>query len=598
MNDYLDPALPAERRAEDLLARMTVAEKAALMFHPSTSPGSGGLTDSEALAAAELNVGRSGITHFNVLGGEDSISVAAWHNTLQEIAESTRLGVPVTLSTDPRHGFRSNPFTGQALGSLSRWPETTGIAAIGDIDSVRSYADTMRQELLAMGVRVLLGPMADIFSDPRWSRGSGTFGENPERVAELTVAFIEALRGGPHLGPESVAAVVKHFPGAGPQLRGDDAHDPRYPEQVYPGGMQELHMDPFRRAFAAGTTQVMTYYGKPVGTSWDEVGFAFNAPVVRDILRRELRFDGIVVTDWNLLEAEQIGDVTFGPNGWGLEHLEPKERAAIAIDVGIDQFGGDRNPVLIEELVDSGRITEERIDQSARRLLREKFRLGTFEHRRVDVETTRRVCGSPVFLERGVAAQRDSLVLISAEEGALPLAGGTRVYLDGLTAQDLADELVITDDITASDAIVVRLDAPFEPGRGSLGDFFHGGTLEFPQETVDRIRAYATHAPVYLSVYLERPAVLTQFIGATAAIVGDFGCSDKVLLDALTGRAPFKGTLPFDLPSSMTDVEASREDVPFDMAVPLFRAGSGLKLEAGPKIPSAADASPDTFNTR
>lgn len=584
MTDYRDPALPAERRAEDLLGRMTVAEKAALMFHPSTSPGSGGLTDSEAVAAAELNVGRLGITHFNVLGGEDSLAVAAWHNTLQEIAESTRLGVPVTLSTDPRHGFRSNPFTGQALDSLSRWPEPTGIAATGETASVRSYADTMRQELLAMGIRVFLGPMADIFSEPRWSRGSGTFGENPERVADLTAAFIETLRGGPHLGPESVAAVVKHFPGAGPQLRGDDAHDPRYPEQVYPGGMQELHMAPFRRAFAAGATQVMTYYGKPVGTSWDEVGFAFNAPVVRDILRQELRFDGIVLTDWNLLEAELFGDLTFGPNGWGLEHLQPKERAAVAIDAGVDQFGGDRNPVLIEELVDSGRIPEERIDQSVRRLLREKFRLGTFEHRRVDVETTRKVCASPVFVERGLAAQRDSLVLLAAEEGTLPLPAATRVYLDGLAAQDVADELVITDDVTASDAILVRLDAPFEPGRGSLGDFFHGGSLEFPQETVDRIRAYSTRAPVYLSVYLERPAVLTQFIGVAAVIVGDFGCSDEVLLDALTGRAQFRGTLPFDLPSSMTDVEASREDVPFDMAVPLFLAGSGLQHSAALQI--------------
>lgn len=581
MNDYRDPSLPVERRAEDLLSRMTVAEKAALMFHPSTTPGDGGL-----LAAAELYVGNIGITHFNVLAGEDSLSVAKWHNTLQEIAEGTRLAIPVTLSTDPRHGFRSNPFTGQALGSLSRWPETTGIAATGELTAVRSYADTMRQELLAMGIRVFLGPMADIFSEPRWSRGSGTFGENPERVSELTVAFIEALRGGPHLGPQSVAAVVKHFPGAGPQLRGDDAHDPRYPEQVYPGGMQDLHLAPFRRAFAAGASQVMTYYGKPMGTSWEEVGFAFNAPVVQNILRKELGFDGVVLTDWNLLEAEQIGGLSFGPNGWGLEHLDPKERAAIAIDVGVDQFGGDRNPALIEELIDSGRITEERIDQSVLRLLREKFRLGAFEHRRVDLERTLEVCGSPVFVERGVVAQRDSLVLLTADEALLPLRHGSRVYLDGLSARNVGNELIVVENDVDAEAIVVRLEAPFEPGRGSLGDFFHGGTLEFSQETVERIDAYAKKAPVYLAVYLERPAVLTQFIGVASAIIGEFGCSDEVLLDALTGRTAFRGSLPFDLPSSMADIEASREDVPFDMAVPLFRAGFGLKLNAGLNLTS------------
>ncbi|NKF31152.1 glycoside hydrolase family 3 protein, partial [Pseudomonas sp. BGM005] len=162
----------------------------------------------------------------------------------QEIAESTRLGIPVTLSTDPRHGFRSNLFTGQALDSLSRWPDYPGIAAIGSEAAARDFGDVMRQELLAMGVRVFLGPMADIFSEPRWSRGSGTFGEDPERVADLTAAFIEGLRGAEALGPRSVSAVVKHFPGGGPQLKGDDAHDPRYPEQVYPGGQQELHLRP------------------------------------------------------------------------------------------------------------------------------------------------------------------------------------------------------------------------------------------------------------------------------------------------------------------------------------------------------------------
>ncbi|MFC0452280.1 glycoside hydrolase family 3 protein [Rhodococcus jostii] len=580
MNDYRDPALPVDRRVEDLLARMTVAEKAALMFHPSTEPAGDGLSEAAALAAAEQYAGRRGISHFNVLGGADSVTVAQWHNTLQAIAEDNRLGIPMTLSTDPRHGLRSNLFTGQALDSLSRWPDPTGIAAIGGLDAARAYGETMRRELLAMGIRVFLGPMADIFSEPRWSRGSGTFGEDPERVAELTAAFIEALRGGAELGPNSVAAVVKHFPGGGPQLNGDDAHDPRYPEQIYPGGMQQLHMRPFEKAFAAGATQVMTYYGKPVGTSWEEVGFAFNAPVVRDLLRRTLAFGGIVVTDWNLLESEAIGGLQFGPNGWGLEHLTPLERAAIAIDVGVDQFGGDRNPALVEELVDSGRIAESRIDESARRLLREKFQLGAFEHRRIDTDTTREVCGSPVFVERGLCAQHASLVLL-ADDDETVLPAGARVHLDGVTAETaVAAGLVVVDDPAGADAVIVRLDSPFEPGRGSLGDFFRGGSLAFPDAVVARIRRYAAQAPVFVSVYLERPAVLTPLLEPAAVVVADFGASDAVILAALAGRAAFTGTLPFDLPSSMAAIEASREDVPFDTADPLFRAGFGLRRAA------------------
>lgn len=577
MNDYLDPALPVERRIDDLLGRMTVAEKAGLMFHPTTEPGGDSITDAEALRDAELNVVTRGISHFNILGGGDSAGVAAWHNTLQDLASSTRLGIPITLSSDPRHGFRSNPFTGQSLDSLSRWPETTGIAAIAGTDVAREYADIIRREFLAMGIRVYLGPMADIFSEPRWSRGFGTFGEDPVRVAELTVAFVEGLRGGPSLGRESVAAVLKHFPGCGPQLRGDDPHDSRYPEQVYPGGMQELHIQPFERAFAAGATQVMTSYGKPIGTDWEEVAMSFNAPVVRDILRKRLRFDGIVVTDWNVLEGEQMGDLMFGPNGYGLGHLSPVERAQIAINVGVDQFGGDRNTALIEELVDTGMIAEDRIDQSVRRLLREKFQLGIFENRHADIEKARTTCGAPVYFEKGLAAQRASLVLLSDAAGVLNDDG--RVFVEGV--QDTSG-LNTVDRLDAAEAIVVRLEAPFKPGHGSVvADYFHGGTLEFSGETIARLRTYAAQAPLYVSVLLERPAILSPLLELGATVIGDFGASDHVVVDAFAGRTPLVGILPFDMPSSMEAVESSREDVPFDTEAPLFRAGFGIVRQAG-----------------
>jgi beta-glucosidase len=577
VNTYRDATLPLDERVENLLRQMTTAEKAALMFHPSTEPGGGPLTHEKALAAAEHNVVNHGITHFNVLGGENSEAVAAWHNTLQELAESTRLGIPITLSSDPRHGFRSNPFTGQALDSLSRWPETTGIAAIGTNEAARVYGDTIRQEFLAMGIRVYLGPMADIFSEPRWSRGFGTFGEDPVRVADLTVAFIQGLRGGPKLDSQSVAAVVKHFPGGGPQLKGDDAHDPRYPEQVYPGGQQELHLRPFRRAFEAGVTQVMTYYGKPVGTDWDEVGFAFNAPVVRDILRGELGFDGVVVTDWNVLESEEMAGITFGPNGWGLEDRSPVERARIAIEVGVDQFGGDHNTALIEELVDSGQISEDRVDQSVRRLLREKFRLGVFESTRVDPARARQVCGSPVFFDSGVTAQRESLVLLQAKDSVPVITPDTRFFLDGIGS---SPDMTVVSSPAEADAILMRVEAPFEPGHGSIAEFFHGGTLDFDLDTITRIAEYAKAAPVYLSVFLERPAILTPLLPHTATLIADFGASDEVILDAFLAVTPLTGKLPFDMPSSMSAVEQSREDVPFDTEAPLFRSGFGIKRDA------------------
>ncbi|MET0887598.1 MAG: glycoside hydrolase family 3 N-terminal domain-containing protein, partial [Mycetocola sp.] len=379
------------------------------------------------------------------------------------------------------------------------------------------------------------------------------------------------------LDSQSVAAVVKHFPGGGPQLKGDDAHDPRYPEQVYPGGQQELHLRPFRRAFEAGVTQVMTYYGKPVGTDWDEVGFAFNAPVVRDILRGELGFDGVVVTDWNVLESEEMAGITFGPNGWGLEDRSPVERARIAIEVGVDQFGGDHNISLIEELVDSGQISEDRIDQSVRRLLREKFRLGVFDSTRVDPAHAREVCGSPVFFDSGVSAQRESLVLLQAKDDIPAITPDTRFFLDGIGS---SPDMTVVSSPADADAILMRVEAPFEPGHGSIAEFFHGGTLDFDEDTIMKLAGYAKAAPVYLSVFLERPAILTPLLPHTATLIADFGASDQVILDAFLGLTPLTGQLPFDMPSSMTAVEQSREDVPFDTEAPLFHSGFGIKRYA------------------
>ena len=103
------------------------------------------------------------------------------------------------------------------------------------------------------------------------------------------------------MGRESVAAMTKHFPGGGPQKDGEDPHFAYGREQVYPGQQMEYHLQPFRAAIDAGTSQMMPYYGMPVGTEWPEVGFAFNKPVITTLLREELGFDGIVCTDWGLI---------------------------------------------------------------------------------------------------------------------------------------------------------------------------------------------------------------------------------------------------------------------------------------------------------
>ena len=253
----------------------------------------------------------------------------------------------------------------------------------------------MRREYLATGFRVALHPQLDLATEPRWARIAQTFGEDADLAARLGVAYLEGLRGGPALGPDSVAAMAKHFPGGGPQLDGEDPHFPHGKEQVYPGGMFDYHLRPFRAAIAAGVTQIMPGYGVPIGTKYDEVAFGFNDGVINGLLRTELGFDGIVCSDWAILSDHQIMGEPHAARAWGVEHLSPAERTLMALTAGVDQFGGESRPALIVELVTSGQLPASRLDRSVRRLLTEKFRLGLFDHRRyVDPEQAERTAGT------------------------------------------------------------------------------------------------------------------------------------------------------------------------------------------------------------
>ena len=149
--------------------------------------------------------------------------MAEWHNKLQSLAASTRLGIPVTLSTDPRHSFTENPGTAMMAGVFSEWPEPLGLAAIGDENLVEQFGDIARQEYTAVGLRVALHPQIDLTTEPRWSRQIGTFGEDAELTGRLAAAYIRGFQG-PQLGPGSVATMTKHFPGGGPQRDGEDPH--------------------------------------------------------------------------------------------------------------------------------------------------------------------------------------------------------------------------------------------------------------------------------------------------------------------------------------------------------------------------------------
>ncbi|MFK3676850.1 glycoside hydrolase family 3 protein [Microbacterium sp. NPDC090218] len=575
---WLDATLPVDERVQLLLDAMSIEDKAGLLFH--TMIAIGDLDESDPTfatpSAREFLEGKR-MTHFNLLGAAPTgREIAAWHNALQRLAASTGLGIPVTLSTDPRHSFSENPGASILAGPFSQWPETLGLAATRDEELVERFADIARQEYTAVGLRVALHPQVDLATEPRWARQTATFGEDAELSGALGAAYIRGFQGS-SFGPGSVSTMTKHFPGGGPQKDGEDPHFPYGREQVYPGGEFELHLKPFEDALAAGTRQMMPYYGMPVGTEYEEVGFGFNKSVITGLLRERYGFDGLVCTDWGLISDSEIFGQPFPARAWGVEHLTPRERMKKVLDAGADQFGGEANPELLLELIADGEITEERIDVSARRILREKFELGLFENPFVDEDAADEIVGRAEFRKAGEDAQRASITVL-ANDGALPFARGLKLYVEGIDPEVAASFGEVVETPGEADLAILRLQAPFEERATMFENFFHAGSLEFPAEVVSHVREVAAAVPTVVDVLADRPPILTPIVEAAAAVAVNWGASGAALLDVLSGAVAAQGKLPFDLPRSMAAVEASRPDVPFDTADPLFRFGHGLSL--------------------
>jgi beta-glucosidase len=579
-DDYRNPILDIGRRVDDLLSRMSLAEKAGMLFQTMIMVGSGDLSEPNSrygVNSPEYMIKEQQLSHFNVIrAADDAETLAEWQNELQKLAASTRLGIPVTLSTDPRHHFTENVGTAAAAGAFSQWPETLGLAAIGSAELVQRFGDIARQEYLAVGLRLALHPQIDLATEPRWSRINGGFGEDAELTSKLVQAYIRGFQG-EKLGPESVSTMTKHFPGGGPQLDGEDPHFAYGREQVYPGGNFDYHLEPFRAAIAAGGSQIMPYYGMPIGTEYDEVAFAFNKGIITDLLRGELGFDGIVCTDWGLVTDSTIMGQPMPARAWGVEHLDELSRVKMILNAGCDQLGGETRPELVVQLVQQGRIGEDRIDVSVRRLLREKFILGLFDDPYVDPKLAAATVGRAEFLDAGAEAQRRAYTLLINRDQVLPLRKGRRMYLEGVSDEVASRYGEVVGNPADAEIALLRIKAPYEPRPGGFEAMFHAGSLEFSAQERDRLAEMCSTVPTIVDVYLDRPAVLTDLARDAAALFGSYGSSDDAFLDIVFGDAEPEGSLPFDLPRSMAAVVTSRSDVPFDTADPVFRFGQGLR---------------------
>ncbi|MBB6254609.1 glycoside hydrolase family 3 protein [Nitrospirillum iridis] len=603
LDPYEDWRLPVATRVNDLLTRMTVEEKAGALLH-GTVPPEGGFTLATMrgpydFPLATRMIRELGITTLITRQATPPRQLAEQDNRLQAVAEGGRLGIPVTLSTDPRNHFQVTAGASQQSAGFSQWPEALGLGAIGDSALVRRFADIARREYRAVGIHQTLSPMADVATEPRWPRINGTFGEDPDLDRRLVQAYIEGFQGGDEgPGVTGVSAVVKHWVGYGAAQDGFDSHNSYGRYSLVRPSQFEQHLLPFKGAFAAHVAGVMPTYsilkemtvdGKPV----EQVGAGFSHWLLTDLLRGQFGFQGIVLSDWAI--ANDCNDICRHgfPAGerpsfkdfstaWGVEDLATPARFAKGLAAGLDQFGGVDDPAPLLAAVKSGLVTEARLDQSVRRILELKFRQGLFENPYVDAEAAATVVGTPQFVAEGLAAQSHSMVLLEAGAAPTTLAG-RKVYLHGVAADAAkAAGLTVVDDPSKADVALLHLSAPFQTlhPNYTFGLLQHEGDLAFHDGNADyeALKAVAAaKVPAVVSVYLDRPAILTNIRDKAARLYVDFGVGDQALLDVALGKVPAQGRLPFELPRSMAAVTAQASDVPHDSKDPLYAIGAGIR---------------------
>ncbi|SPF05874.1 glycoside hydrolase family 3 protein [Streptomyces sp. MA5143a] len=580
--DYRDPNLPVEERVEDLLARMTLAEKAGQLFHTPLAMNEDG---TPAEGGGSLPYGTTALvteghlTHVQLVGRYGVRETAEWVNRLQALAADTRLGIPVTLSTDPRHSYTDQRGASFATAPFSAWPAPSGLAAIGDAELVERFGDTVRREYLAVGFRVAVHPVVRAGHDLATGHGgadlSGAFGSSAERTGDLVRAYVRGLQG-PRLGPRSVAAMFTHVPG------GDRSLAPV--ESAVDAGCSRLMPHPARptatrTGHGSGEPADVGFVGDGDGDAFGlGFGFGFDRNALTGPLPERLGFDGIVCTAPGLLTGPAIPGEPHGERG--AEHLSLAERAARALDAGADQFGGEGRPDVVVELVRSGRIPEERVDASVRRLLREKFRLGLFERRYVDPDRAEETVGAADFTALGATAQRRSLTILT-NHSLLPLTDRPNLYVDGVGAQTASLYGNVVADPAHADVAVLRLRTPHGERPDPAGPSLSGVSPASPASGAERLRevlALLDAVPTLVCVTLEQPFVLPEIAARAAALVVDYGASDPALLDVAFGRARAEGRLPFELRRPTASMEESGPDASNSTGTPLFPYGHGLEI--------------------
>lgn len=418
------PAIPRdeqlEAKVEKTLAKMTLDEKIGQMLELNldimgTYDASGKWKLNETMLDACISKYKVG-SLLNAPGTR-AATVEQWQEWIRLIQKKSmkHIGIPDVFGLDHNHGV-----TYTQGGTL--FPQPINIAASFNTELARTGAQVTAYESRAANCPWVYNPVTDLGRDPRWSRIWESFGEDPIVNARMAEAEIMGYQGNDHnhLSRYNVATSLKHYMGYGAPFTGKD----RTPAYIAPNVLREKYFEPFKAAVQAGALTIMvnssSINGVPVHASYE---------YLTQWLKKDLNWDGMIVTDWadinNLFTRERVAK-------------DKKDAIRIAINAGIDMSMDPYSVefcILLKQLVNEGKVSQERIDDAVRRILRLKYRIGLFDEPNTGGKGYEKF-GSQEHADMALRSAEETEILLK-NEGVLPLAKGKKILLTGPNANQM-----------------------------------------------------------------------------------------------------------------------------------------------------------------
>ena len=624
LDKYEDWRLSNNERALDLLSKMSIEDKVGFMListarlksdqsnNPSSAMANSAVASSDfneedqvqkfnmftkqplpvammMSAGTTKGVTKFHLRHFIFRANVSAKLTAEWSNKLQALCELDGLGIPAIIASNPRNHITKDASIGLSVGKtvFSTWPGELGLSAMRDLKLVREFADIARQEWQAVGLRKGYMYMADLSTEPRWQRIEGTFGEDANWTAKMITEIVLGFQG-TKLSNQSIAMTTKHFPGGGAGVGGQDPHFSWGKFEHFPGKMFQNNLIPFKAAIKAGTSAIMPYYSIPQDTKYEQIAYAYNKAVIKDLLRDSLKFTGIINSD--------TGPIEMMP--WGAENLTIVERYQKTLEAGVNLYSGTADPAKLLETMQSGKVDIKLVDNSVYRLLMEKFQLGLFENPYVDEAAAEKIVGNANFQAKADLAMRKSIVLLRNESKTLPIKSRTKVYLESYLQKNGGKaNNVYSNEKNTSNVEFVKTPEEAElivvwvnPGPKSL--FQSDGSplnLSLSKNGVDinYINQLSAKKTTVLAINYTNPWVIDEIYNDAdkkniKGVIATFGTTLDALVDVLTGKFNPSGKMPFTTPISDAVVEKQLSDVPGFLKgsnYGLFKFNEGIRYQ-------------------